>query len=149
MKRVKFKGDEERQALISQYVDRDGYVFAGEENHVDENTILLKPPTKYHVKTDDGWGIESEIWLDNEVRYYRNYLLAQSDFSQLDDVRALHQTTEQNDWRTYRKTLRDLPENLTPTGVSYKQIEWPERPDGKDTLAILAVAEKERGLMGI
>ena len=55
-----------------------------------------------------------------ELREERDNRLIASDFSQLMDAPLTEEVS--NAWRTYRQSLRDLPENYTPV-VS---PEWPE-----------------------
>jgi hypothetical protein len=55
----------------------------------------------------------------NELRAYRNYLLAQSDWSQLPDAQC-----DKTAWATYRQALRDFPATWEPA----KTADFPEAP---------------------
>ncbi len=63
------------------------------------------------------------------LKYNRNKLLTESDWTQLGDVQL---TEEQKQlWRVYRQQLRDLPENVTdPKAVVLDQThpDWPIAP---------------------
>ena len=55
----------------------------------------------------------------NELRAYRNYLLAQSDWSQLPDAQC-----DKTAWATYRQALRDFPATWEPAETA----DFPEMP---------------------
>jgi len=57
----------------------------------------------------------------NELRNKRNMLLAQSDW------RASGDLTISDEWKAYRKKLRDLPGTLNDTTV-LETITWPDEP---------------------
>lgn len=59
-----------------------------------------------------------------DLREERNRLLAESDWTQLVDVVESHSTEWNQSWKTYRQTLRDLPNNMNDIQV----INWPEKP---------------------
>jgi hypothetical protein len=54
-----------------------------------------------------------------EMRAYRNYLLAQSDWSQLPDAQC-----DKAAWATYRQALRDFPATWEPAETA----DFPEVP---------------------
>jgi len=72
---------------------------------------------------------EEKTWNDaapdrafDELRNKRNMLLAQSDW------RAAGDLTISDEWKAYRKKLRDLPGTLNDTTV-LKTITWPDEPE--------------------
>lgn len=60
----------------------------------------------------------NEKW--DELRDKRNSLLTNSDFTQLDDC-----PKDKSKWKSYRKALRDLPENYP----NADDVIWPTEPD--------------------
>jgi len=56
-----------------------------------------------------------------QIRKKRNTLLAECDWVMMSDV----ETTNIEEWKTYRKTLRDLPANI----IDYDNVEYPEKPE--------------------
>ena len=71
---------------------------------------------------------EEKTWNDaapdrafDELRNKRNMLLAQSDW------RAAGDLTISDEWKAYRKKLRDFPSTLNDTTV-LKTITWPTEP---------------------
>lgn len=62
----------------------------------------------------------SDEEVAEDVRYKRDYLLKESDWTQLPDVPV--KTKEK--WADYRQALRDVPEQ---PGFPH-EIEWPEKP---------------------
>ena len=72
---------------------------------------------------------EEKTWNDaapdrafDELRNKRNMLLAQSDW------RAAGDLTISDEWKAYRKKLRDLPGTLNNTTV-LETITWPDEPE--------------------
>lgn len=64
---------------------------------------------------------DTDIAWDN-LRAERDKLLAESDWTQIPDAPLTEQ--QKSDWATYRKSLRDLPENTPdPANPTY-----PEKP---------------------
>jgi len=55
-----------------------------------------------------------------QIRKKRNSLLAECDWVMMSDVVL----SNIDDWRDYRKLLRDLPANIT----DYENVEYPEKP---------------------
>lgn len=80
-----------------------------------------------YIKIDDAW-----VTLDNAdkdsinnafadiVRFIRNNKLAESDWTQLEDVNINKEA-----WKIYRQALRDFMETCT----DYANPIWPTRPD--------------------
>ena len=72
--------------------------------------------------------VESSIW--NEVRMERDKLLAESDWTVMPDSPL--STSKQNEWKTYRQSLRDIPQGSVPT-IDVNQnivsgLTWPTKP---------------------
>ena len=65
----------------------------------------------------------------NAVRNYRNYLLQQSDWTQLPDAPLSIEQKVQ--WVSYRQQLRDIPaDNADVQGID--EIIWPTLPDSNE-----------------
>jgi len=74
------------------------------------NIILTADPVKVQAKNNTLW---------SRIRSKRNELLAQSDWTRLDDVE-----TNKDAWAMYRQALRDITKTVTdPT-----QVTWPTPP---------------------
>lgn len=61
---------------------------------------------------------EEDLWF--EMRRRRNFLLFESDWTQSRDIVL----PNDDNWKTYRQELRDLPENID----DIKNISWPVSP---------------------
>jgi hypothetical protein len=72
--------------------------------------------------------LDQKIWINspeivkNNIRYIRNKLLADSDWTQLVD--SPFTSSEKADWATYRQSLRDLTDNIDSNG----QATYPTPP---------------------
>lgn len=87
------------------------------------NKELLDSPQKYQIR--DGilsLRAPSENELLEKIREHRNYLLQQSDFTQLVDSPLTESQKEK--WRVYRQELRDFPQ----TCDIFNPI-WPISPE--------------------
>ena len=71
-----------------------------------------------YITADDA---PAEHWV-NQMRLWRNMLLAQSDWAVLPDA-----PTDKQAWETYRQQLRDFPSTWTAGPVA----EFPDPPGGK------------------
>ena len=60
------------------------------------------------------------IYATNEMRTKRNELLAESDWTQMNDV----ELSDDAEWKLYRQALRDLP-----SSVDIEKIVYPLKPD--------------------
>jgi hypothetical protein len=71
---------------------------------------------------------DQKLWIDspdsvkNNIRFNRNKLLADSDWTQLPDSPL--STSVKAQWATYRQTLRDLTDNVDSNG----QVTFPTEP---------------------
>ena len=65
---------------------------------------------------------ENEQW--KFVRETRNFLLKESDWTQFPDVQTSMSEENKNEWASYRKNLRDVPQNFS----SPYDITWPSVP---------------------
>tara|TARA_B100001989_G_scaffold249648_1_gene225326 strand:- start:703 stop:1074 length:372 start_codon:yes stop_codon:yes gene_type:complete len=114
--------------------------------------VALKPGAQWVVRGNDYSGIEwmdssqtkptetevanKIIELDNAeamrlLRVERNKLLAESDWTQIDD--GPFDISVKTLWINYRKQLRDLPATSTPKLDSYYELDltsvtWPTKP---------------------
>ena len=72
--------------------------------------------------------VDSSIW--NVVRIDRDKLLAESDWTVMPDSPL--STSKQNEWKTYRQSLRDIPQGSVPTIDEQQNIvsglTWPTKP---------------------
>ena len=59
-----------------------------------------------------------------ELRVIRNFLLAQSDWTQSRDVNL----SNNDEWTTYRQNLRDITNGLT-TVADVEAVTWPTKPE--------------------
>ncbi len=76
------------------------------------------PPSREEVET--AW-LDAKRWhYMRQVRINRNTLLAESDWTQVEDA-----PIDKTVWAEYRQALRDLPENI----IDPEKPIWPTRPD--------------------
>lgn len=72
--------------------------------------------------------VESSIWI--VVRLERDKLLSESDWSVMADSPL--STEKQEEWKTYRQSLRDIPQGTIPTIDEDQNIveglNWPSKP---------------------
>jgi len=84
------------------------------------------------VKPSDFYSWESTGWVFNPiifweaVRVNREYLLSNSDWTQLPDSPL--NTTEKAEWAVYRQALRNIPE-VYPNATSLGDLVWPTKPN--------------------
>ncbi len=71
-------------------------------------------PSEFCAYANGGWVVDMSA-----VRARRNYLLAQSDWTQLSDVPQSVRAS----WAPYRQALRDVPAQPSMTNIA-----WPEPP---------------------
>ena len=73
--------------------------------------------------------LNQKIWIDspesvkNNIRFNRNKLLADSDWTQLPDSPL--STSVKTEWATYRQALRDLTNNIDSNG----EVTFPTEPN--------------------
>jgi hypothetical protein len=63
-----------------------------------------------------------------EVRKERDRRLALSDWTQLADVQAVHDTEWATAWTTYRQELRDIPNRCILGELNIYDFTWPTEP---------------------
>ena len=86
-------------------------------------------PNKYYQ-----WSVETEQWVFSsehfwgDVRAERNIRLARSDWTQFDDAPITE--TQQEEWKSYRTVLRDLPKDNIDV-QSMNAIPWPTPPNNE------------------
>lgn len=85
-------------------------------------TLVLQPKAPPPAGLDV---VYKQIFL-TELRNRRDYLLSQSDWSQLIDVQSLMNSETKQKWTNYRQQLRDLPEVYSPLEfVDINAVVWP------------------------
>ena len=75
------------------------------------DTIKQYVSDKTQCSTEYRALVDSSIW--NVVRIDRDKLLAESDWTVMPDSPL--STSKQNEWKTYRQSLRDIPQGSVPT----------------------------------
>ena len=75
------------------------------------DTIKQYVSDKTQCSTEYRALVDSSIW--NVVRMDRDKLLAESDWTVMPDSPL--STSKQNEWKTYRQELRDIPSGTVPT----------------------------------
>ena len=78
---------------------------------------------------------EEKAWNDGafdraleELRIKRNELLAESDWTQMMDIKDTRMDNlTKGKWQTYRENLRDITDGLT-TEAEVKSVTWPTKP---------------------
>ena len=85
----------------------------------DESNADPKPTL---AELEAAWPAVRDARAWDAIRVERDALLTASDWTVLPDAPLT--TTQKTAWKTYRQTLRDLPQTFaTPDGIV-----WPERP---------------------
>lgn len=72
----------------------------------------------WKIKSDDD--VITEEW--NKIREKRNRLLAESDWTQLEDAQV--PLDQKHAWKNYRQALRDITKNFEKA----ENVIWPKRP---------------------
>ena len=92
------------------------------------DTITQYVSDKTECSTEYRALVESSLW--NVVRIDRDKLLAESDWTVMPDSPL--STSKQNEWKTYRQSLRDIPPGSVPTIDEQQNIvsglTWPTKP---------------------
>jgi hypothetical protein len=95
------------------------------------NNEWLDKPTRpssghWYVFENQQW-VAGGFDLLQEIRFKRNQLIGESDWTQLSDSPLSSQLKQ--DWATYRQSLRDITDDLT--GISTPDdVVWPTKPGG-------------------
>jgi len=107
--------------IVETEVDTQGFNESG-HIHLDETYSLKWDASKKEVVKDDtakvAWELAEE-W--KRIRTQRTRLLAETDYMGNSDV------TMSAAWKTYRKSLRDLPADQS-SKTKYSDITWPTKP---------------------
>lgn len=111
---VKFTDNKEE--VLDEYVNNRGLIHTGEKNLTDGDFLVF---------------IELEDYI-NEIRISRDKALRESDHYMLTDVKESLSTNEYEAMKTYRQSLRNLPEN-----INSKDVEWPSKP----SISIVAISQ--------
>ena len=90
----------------------------------DEDSIIEGFHNRVTHKIVEGEPIEHTPDIDPILRNKRNTLLADSDWTQLDDSPLTG--SKKIEWATYRQELRDLP--ATNTATEEQNVSWPIQP---------------------
>jgi hypothetical protein len=102
--------NDEIEACLRQDFPEEKHIFVDVTDDVNIKNIKVSP---------DGTITTDTSYLYSEIRKKRNQLLADCDWTRLDDVQCDKQA-----WAAYRQLLRDLPSTVTdPTNVT-----WPVPP---------------------
>ena len=92
------------------------------------DTIKQYVSDKTQCSTEYRALVDSSIW--NVVRIDRDKLLAESDWTVMPDSPL--STSKQNEWKTYRQSLRDIPQGSIPIIDEQQNIvsglTWPSKP---------------------
>lgn len=100
--------------------------YSDEFYYVKNNELKEYPdkpnyPVLFNSQTEQ-WDQDNASWW-GLIRYERNNLLAQSDWTQASDSSL--SDSKKTEWASYRQILRDIPANTTdPSNVSY-----PDKPE--------------------
>ena len=82
------------------------------------------PDGAWYTWKDEAWVLNSTELFES-IRYDRDVLLSQSDWTQLDDCKLSME--KKGEWAVYRQALRDIP--ATYSSVTEKSsITWPTKP---------------------
>lgn len=90
----------------------------------EEWTTRPNRPSDFHVWENGRWNFQSEPFWE-AMRRRRNFLLQESDWTQLADTQISEPELQQ--WRLYRQQLRDIPA-ANPNATVLDGINWPEKP---------------------
>lgn len=102
----------EAEILPNQFYD--GSDFVVEENEVVEyQKVRNKTPQEIEQENEDTW---------TSIRYSRNELLTECDWTQLSDSPLTNQ--KKQEWIVYRQALRDITFQVNPFNVI-----WPTKPE--------------------
>jgi hypothetical protein len=104
---------------LTHYVS--GYNYEIRENDVLESIIL----TKRQPEPVEEFSTLKYRFIE-QLRGKRNELLANSDWTQLQDVQNSFDETTKNKWVVYRQALRDIIEEYSENEiVNIAQVNWP------------------------
>ena len=88
------------------------------------NGVLREETAEEKKSREDSQKIfaeERKTFDIDELRFERNLLLQQSDWTQSRDVTLSNDA----DWKTYRQALRDITKDYK----SLEDVKWPEKPE--------------------
>lgn len=112
--------------VTKQYQDYDtitfkisGYNYQYIDGKVLETLQLAEIPPNETVD------VQRNIRRMMEIRKKRNDLLAQSDWTQLQDVQSILSEEQKYRWKKYRQDLRDLPAKYSDINNKPFNVEWP------------------------
>lgn len=100
------------------------YDYEINDNYISEIPIISDLPQNEIVTFE----MKKEFFMI-QLRGIRNQLLKDSDWTQFPDVIESKSEQYTTEWRQYRQSLRDIPEEYwTNQIVSIDQVIWPELP---------------------
>ncbi len=102
----------EAQKNENQYYDGSDFI-------IEENEVVEYQKVRNKTQQEITQEIESK-WIS--IRYERNQLLSESDWTQLPDSPLTNQ--KQTEWQTYRQALRDVTIQPNPFTIN-----WPTPPE--------------------
>ena len=85
----------------------------------------VEKPNQYATWSGTAWTWDSANVL-NDIRVERNNRLYMCDWTQVVDAPLMPAQITQ--WRTYRQSLRDLPDSLDPVPDNVSSVVWPTEP---------------------
>lgn len=86
---------------------------------------LGEPPNEHAYREGNQWNPNTPAVLQ-EVRSIRNSLLAESDWTRMDDNGMSDGT--RTEWAEYRQALRDITNGLPEDISSINDVSWPPKP---------------------
>ena len=122
--------------MPTRYIFRDNVLVGYSDSPYSEGEVISDPLPDFNPllqrckRVNNQWVLET---IDNTehckrlLRRERNRLLLETDWRDLPS----YQGTDQNEWRSYRQALRDLPSTASPTLVNgvLLNVTWPTKPD--------------------
>lgn len=102
-----------------------------DEDQIQYEYSLQKINEKEEERVKNEQEIQNNRDYWEELRRIRNFILQQSDWTQLSDVQNIITLEEKQKWDLYRQELRDLLENITDPKqilLDPKNYQWPTPP---------------------
>lgn len=104
-----------------QYIN--GYTYNFDGTTVTQTPVLSDINSSSGLTPDQ---ILAEQFL--MVRNKRDELIAESDWTELPSVQAIHDTDWKTSWATYRQQLRDIPNQAESGEINIYEVTWPSAP---------------------
>lgn len=103
-----------------------GYIYAIKTDFVEEsmNIVDLSPQEIQELN------YQKQHEFFSALRYNRNKLLAECDWTQVSDIQEIKSPEWVQSWKLYRQELRDLPDKYkTSNSFDLADVSWPILPD--------------------